>query len=514
MIPQINGTVTHRQGSICLPAQISVYNPNFEAWCLIAFGERTGLTQVSCEKAYLTITRDPSLPHEGYRMDIGEHGIMICAAAEQGVIWALTTLAHLHRAGEIPCCIITDAPRFRHRGLQLDCVRHFFPAEEVERVIEELSLVKMNVLHWHLANDQGFRIECHTFPKLHSQCADAYYTQAEIRRIVAYAKVRGVEVIPEISMPGHTSAILAAYPALSCRGEAVTLPLSGGIYPVTICPGKEETYDFLKQLLDEVCPLFPGKWFHVGGDEAPDWEWALCPHCRTAMARHRLHDTRQLQGYFAARVAEILRMHGKSIICFNDSLTASNFTWRADGEQQTIVQYWNISYADATERYLEAGGRMLYSDMFELYFDYPSAMSSMKKVYHCTPAIRTREYPDAEGMEACLWTENVATTEVLEQRLFPRLYALAENAWCTEKDYSSFVQRVESLIAAARSRGIACQSIAQADPQGEDKKHGIMEYTAIMQNSMSPEMRELAVKFTKPNEEFQSRFMQQFFGIG
>lgn len=514
MIPNINGCCEKRQGQYLLPERFALEDSTFESWCVDAFCQRTGVEYTRTESGGdVRLVKDPALAREAYRLTVDAQGITIQASTETGVIWALTTIHAMLEDRAVPFCTMEDAPRYAHRGVMLDCVRHFFPAEEVKRIIEELSLVKMNVFHWHLANDQGFRIESRKFPKLHQQCGGDYYTQEQIREILEFAHVRGVEVIPEISMPGHTTAILAAYPELSCQGNQVALAQSGGVYPIVLCPGKEEVYDFLKELLDEICPLFPSPRFHVGGDEAPDWEWQTCPHCQAKMKELGLTNTRQLQGCFFNRIKKILRAHHKDVICFNDSLEASNLAWEDDG-QKTTIQYWSIQYANSTQAYLEKGGRMIYSDMFEIYLDYPSAMSSMKKVYHCKPMIRDQEYPEAEGLEGCLWVEYVSTAGQLERRLFPRVCALAENAWCEKKGYEEFLQRLSSHLEGAAARGIAFETPEEADPQGEARKRGIQEYTAIMQTGMSPEMRELAVKFTQPNEEFQARFMQQFFGIG
>lgn len=507
MIPNVNGTFTKQEGGYFLPERFALECPDFEPWCVEAFCQRTGSQYETVSSGGdIRITKNAALPLEGYQLEIAAHGVTIEAAAERGVVWALATLCQLIEGRSVPCCSILDSPRFSHRGVMLDCVRHFFPADEVKRIIDELSRFKLNVFHWHLTDDQGFRIESKKFPELHQQCGADYYTQAEIKEIVEHARVRGVEVIPEMNMPGHTTAILAVHPELGCQGKAVKLGRSGGIYPIPLCPGREETYRFLKDLLDEVCPLFPSKRFHMGGDETPDWEWQACPHCKAKMEGLGLTDTRQLQGYFSNRVKKLLRGHGKEVICWNDSLMASNFQ-----AQDAAVQYWSIQYAGQTLDYLARGGKLIYSDMFEIYLDYPSAMSSMKKVYHCAPAIRGQAIP-VEGLEACLWTEYVDSPALLEQRLFPRAYALAENAWCGEKDYKGFLERLGPALEDVARRGISSQTAMEADPHGEMRKQGIMEHTARMQNGMDPELRELAIKFTQPGEEFQARFMEQFFG--
>lgn len=371
----------------------------------------------------------------------------------------------------------------------------------------------MNVLHWHLADDQGFRIESKRFPKLHETSGD-FYTQEEIQDIVSYAKTRGVTVIPEIDMPGHTTGILAAYPKYSFSGKQVTLAKSGGIYPVVLCPGRGDTYAFLQELLAEIVPLFDSKWFHIGGDETPDGEWNTCVCCQNVMKQNGYHSTRQLQGYFSNRVKNILKGFGKKVICWNDSLEADNFGWE-ESEPDTMVQFWSVQYADAMQRYIAQGKPFVYSDMFELYLDYPCAMTSLKKVYHTVPMIRNEDYSSAEGfagMECCLWAEYIETKELLEERLFPRVWAFAENAWHGSEDYEGFLGALDERIERARARGLHCLSKEQANPQGEARKQEIMAYTAIMQGGMSEEVRQVTMEYTKPGEEFQARFMEKFFG--
>lgn len=525
MIPELNGVFEKKKGMYCLPREIFVLNKDFCDWCTEAFYIRSGYRLSLTERpAEIKIVEDDTLQEEGYRMSVTDAGIVIHASKEVGVIWAFTTLYSLmDNRGQIGCCYIEDEPKYRHRGLLLDCARHFFSTEEIKKIIEEISRVKMNVLHWHLADDQGFRIESKRYPKLHEQCGDAYYTQKEIKEIVEFACVRGVEIIPEIDMPGHTTAILAAYPEFSCHGTQVTLAKTGGIYPITLCPGHGKTYVFLKDLLEEVCGLFPSKWFHIGGDEAPDREWLSCEHCRNKMQMEQLVNTRLLQGYFSKQVITILKKYHKSIICWNDSLEASNFPWQDENpgdayeEQNTQIQYWNIQYADSMQEYIKNGGRFIYSDMFELYFDYPCSMSSIEKVYNSKPAIRKNDYSKEDsnlsGIEGCLWTEHITTDQQLEERLFPRVYALAENAWSRKLDYTDFQGRLEVLIASAQERGVHCLSLEEANPTGEEKKKGIMEYTAIMQSGIPDEIREVILEFSKPNKEFNDRFMKEFFGI-
>lgn len=523
MIPAVNGRYIGEIGVYQLKEHFEVKKGSFEAWCVEAFCTRTNSEMKFIEnKADIELIRDKTLAKEGYRIQITESGISIYAAHEIGVIWALTTIAsYLDDNRGIKCATLEDAPRYGHRGLLLDCTRHFFKASEVKKVIDEISCVKMNILHWHLADDQGFRIESKKYPQLHSQCKNQYYTQEEIRDIVAFAHIRGVEIIPEIDMPGHTTAILSAYPEYSCSEKIVTLAKTGGIYPIVLCPGKDDTYIFLKELLGEICSLFPSKWFHIGGDEAPDTEWKKCECCQRKMKENKLVDTRQLQGYFSNNVKAILKEYHKDIICWNDSLEAANFKWEDEtiGEseevQKTCVQYWSIQYADSMQDCIKKGGQFIYSDMFDIYLDYPCSMTSLDKVYNCIPMIRETDYTKSEnlaGMECCLWTEHVSTSRQLEERLFPRVYAIAENAWSGIGDAEEFKERLKVYIAEVKERGICSLSIDEANPTGETRKKEIMEYTAMMQDAMPEEIRKVTIEFTRPNKEFSDRFMQKFFG--
>ena len=313
----------------------------FAPWCLEALEARLHRAvrpAQAGERPWLRLVRDETLPAEGYRFRAEKDGVTVSAAAELGVVWALTTLAELAEAPEgLAPCEIEDAPRYGHRGLSLDCSRHFFPAEEVKKIIEQLARVKMNVLHWHLVDDQGWRIESHRFPLLH-ETSGAYYTQEQIREIVEFARVRGVEIIPEIDLPGHTTALLAAYPQYSCAGKPVELRQHGGIFDVILCAGKDETFAFLEELLGEICPLFPSPRFHIGGDEAPKTEWKKCPHCKARMESLGLTDYEDLQGWFTNRVTDILKKYGKRAICWNDTLEAK------DPDTGNQVQFWTTQH--------------------------------------------------------------------------------------------------------------------------------------------------------------------------
>ena len=272
---------------------------------------------------------DDSLETEGYRLKIGAQAIEMRAKTQAGFYYAEQTLRQLQRqnGGKLPLCEIVDAPVFAHRGFMLDCVRHFFPVTDLKRLIEAAARMKLNRFHWHLTDDQGWRIEISAFPKLTELASmrpfsnfgrsmeygphGGYYTKSDIREIVAFCAERHITVIPEIEMPGHASALLSAYPEYSCDGKPVAVKTRGGVYADTLCAGKEETYAALEAILMEVMELFPGKQIHLGGDEAPKDHWKACPLCQRKMRQEGLKSEVELQCWFTDRMAAFLKSHGR-----------------------------------------------------------------------------------------------------------------------------------------------------------------------------------------------------------
>lgn len=492
--------------SCFLNREIGVRMGGFEPWCLLAFLQRTGRTLIAGRED-ITLIREGSAGEEGYRLKVTDKGISIFAAAEKGVIYALTTLAWLLDGEEVEACEITDEPKYAHRGLSMDCARHFFTAPEVKKVIEEISLAKMNVFHWHLTDDQGWRIESRRFPQLH-ETGGAHYTQEEIKDICEYAKVRGVEIIPEIDMPGHVSSLLAAVPEYSCSGKNVNLAKTGGIYPVILCAGNDRTYQFLDELFEEMCTLFPGTRFHTGGDEAPKKEWKICPCCQKKMTDMGFDNYGQLQGYFANQVSKLLKKRGKTAIYWNETLQS--------GMQQTDVQaqYWTLQHRDSMEVFADQGGSWIYSDMFELYFDYPYSMTNLKKVYSTVPHLGERQMGKENGllgMEAAVWAEHITDNVRLENLLFPRIYALAEILWSGQGDYMEFEERLKKNIRNKIHGEIAYTECEWWNPGGEERQREAFRYMKAMNEGMSEETRSETVESTAPNEEFGRAFMTKFF---
>ncbi|MCD8353012.1 MAG: beta-N-acetylhexosaminidase [Clostridiales bacterium] len=505
IIPAVSGGVRMGEGHCTLPHQLGAELDGFAPWCVSAFAQRTGCEII--EGQFLTLERDAALPQEGYRLTVTQEGISVAAATERGVIWALTTAAELAEDGVLPCCTIKDAPKYPHRGVLMDCARHFFPASEVKKVIEESALAKLNVFHWHLVDDQGWRIESKKFPLLQETSGD-YYTQEEIADVCAYAQERGVEVVPEIDMPGHVTSLLAAYPQYSCSGKKVHVAKGGGIFPIILCPGQDATFTFLEELLDELLPLFPGPRVHLGGDEAPKNEWKKCPHCRARMEQVGLDSYEALQGWFTGKVNDILKKHGKTAICWNESLRGGACP------KDVQIEYWTLQHRDTMQPFAEQGGKWIYADMFECYLDYPYSMTPVKKLYDTVPHFGDQDVSEMDsllGMEGCLWSEHITECGRVEELLFPRIYALAELCWSGKGDYEDFCQRLTATMSGANHSQIKYTLSDWWDPQGQERQKEAFGYLASIHSNMSDDVMEQTVEATDPGPEFGKAFMTKFF---
>ncbi len=415
------------------------------------------------------------LPEGYYHMVVNENGVDIFSTTASGLFYGVQSLMQLiqqeQNRWKIPTATITDFPRFAWRGLHLDVCRHFFPVDFVKRYIDLMAQYKFNTFHWHLTEDQGWRIEIKKYPKLATTAAyrketlvghysdqphqfdrqryGGYYTQEEIKEVVDYAAKRFVTIVPEIEMPGHALAALSAYPHLGCTGgpyEAATL---WGVFDDVFCAGKESTFKFLEDVLDEVITLFPGEYIHVGGDECPKTRWEKCEHCQKRIKDEGLHDEHELQSYFITRMEKYLNSKGKKLIGWDEILegglapNAAVMSWR--GEEGGIAA-------------AQSGHNVVMSPGFALYFDHyqgepkdePVAFGGntpLKKVYEYDPAptsLSQEEMSYILGAQANLWTEYIQTPEHAEYMAYPRALALAEVVWSPKenRDWNNFVQRL------------------------------------------------------------------------
>ena len=391
----------------------------------------------------------PVMEPEAYALAIRPEGIRIEAGSTSGAFHALTTLRSLAlTSGEaLPCGYLVDAPRFAHRGLLLDCCRHFMEPDFVKRTIDLLALHKMSVLHWHLTEDQGWRVEIDAYPELTQKGAwrteadgsqhGGFYTKEQIRDIVAYAAERHIDVIPEIELPGHSRAALAAYPWLGCTGEAMEVPHDWGVFKDIYCAGQDTTLSFLKTVLDEVMELFPSEYIHIGGDEAPKVRWEQCPKCQKRIADQGLHDAHELQSWFIGEIGRYLEAHGRKMIGWDEILEgglpagATVQSWRGmDGGRDAVAM----------------GHDAIMSPTSHCYFDYPVESTDLEEVYGFEPEPDGLEGSGRIlGGECNMWSER-APQRLVESKVYPRLVAMAEVLWspASSRDWPDFRARMES----------------------------------------------------------------------
>jgi hexosaminidase len=315
---------------------------------------------------------------------------------------------------------IRDTPRFRWRGLMIDCGRHFMPIDVIRRTIDGMAAVKLNVFHWHLSEDQGFRMESRAFPKLTGLGSDGlYYTQEQAREIVAYAHDRGVRVVPEFDMPGHTSAWFVGYPDLASAPGPFHIEREFGVFDPVMDPTREGTYKFLDTFIGEMAAIFPDRFMHIGGDENNGVEWKANPHIQTFMREHNLRDTAALQNYFNQRLLKILEKHGKHMIGWDEILTP-------DLPKDIVVQSWRGFDSLAT------GAKNGYSSILSAGY-YLNLMSTAADHYKVDPlpqasGLSPEELARIVGGEACMWNEQTTERDI-DSRIWPRAAAIAERLW-------------------------------------------------------------------------------------
>lgn len=462
------------------------------------FGEgiKMNLSSLDATKG-INFFLDESLPAEGYKLEVTSETIDIASSTAAGAYYALQTLRQLITAEafiaenvkkvRIPSVKIEDAPLLDYRGTMLDVGRYFFPVEDVKNVLDIMAMHKMNTFHWHLTEDQGWRIEIDKYPRLTEIGSmrkrtiigkdpngeydentpfdtiphGGFYTKEQIRDVVQYAAERFITVIPEIEFPGHAVAALASYPWLSCTGEQYEVRQSWDIDDRVFCPGKETTFEFLEGVLSEVVELFPSEYIHIGGDECPTKFWQKCPHCAKRMKDQGLKTYRQLQGYSIDRIEKFLEAHGKHMIGWDEILEAGV-------TPNSIVMSWR-----GTEGGIKAakqGNRAIMSPSTYCYFDYyqsedrenePLAWGGhlpLEKVYSFDPfeGLSDDEAEYILGVQANLWTEYIPEIKQAQYMLMPRLAALCEVAWASNRaGYEDFLTRLPALEALYDAYGYA-----------------------------------------------------------
>ena len=487
VIPMPND-VTLAEGSFNVAGALVSVDDNLDeasAKAVKAFSETletvTGKPMTGKRGGVIRFGLNPNMGTEEYFLQVKPDGVNVEASAFGGFFYAIQTLKQMlpaevygnqkaNAAWLLPCVTILDAPRFDYRGIHMDPCRHFWSVEETKRYIDIAATYKLNRLHWHLTEDQGWRMEIKKYPKLtevgawrNGTCIGkdfdsndgirygGFYTQDEMREIVAYAAERNITVIPEVDLPGHMVAALAAYPELGCTGGPYEVWTRWGVSEDVLCVGKEETFTFLEDVLTEVMDIFPSEYIHIGGDECPKDRWRNCPLCQARIKQLGLkaHDNfsaeEELQAYVTSRIQKFLNDHGRKIIGWDEILDGS----LAPG---ATVMSWRGT--EGGIRAAELGFDVVMTPNSHMYIDYYQSRERDKEplcIGGYVPVEKVYSYEPYEGMtpgtedhilgvQANLWTEYVTSPEFLEYMLLPRMCALSEVQWCNadRKDYTRF----------------------------------------------------------------------------
>lgn len=434
------------------------------------------------------------LGDEGYHLQVTPEGIVVRAAGPAGVFYALQTLrqllpAAIERSQEvrghawtIPAVLIEDKPRFQWRGMMLDTARHMYPVEFIKRFIDILALHKLNVFHWHLTDDQGWRIEIKKYPKLtevgsHREASPlpaepeksdgkpygGFYSQEHIKDVVSYAASRFVTVVPEIDMPGHSLAALAGYPELGCLGGPYTVSTRWGVKKDVYCAGNEGVYAFMEDVLAEVLDLFPSQVIHIGGDEVPKDRWRHCAKCQELIKKQGLKDEDELQSYFVQRIGRFLKGRGRQLIGWDEILEGGL-------PPEAMVMSWRG--IEGGVKAASAGHKVVMCPVSHCYFDYrqswkkedePPAIGQeallLEEVYAFNPLPEALSPQAAEyvlGAQGNVWTEYIPTSRQVEYMAYPRGTALAEVMWSPSNslDFQNFRQRLKIFLGRLRELGV------------------------------------------------------------
>ena len=473
-------TVTAKTVVVATDAELVRPAELFAEYVSKDLGAKLEVKQAS--KGGIVLSLDKSLATEEYTLKVSSKGVNIAGGTPQAVFYGLQSLRQLISAGEVAKkgiklsgLAIKDKPLLGHRGAMLDVCRYFYTVAEVKRFIDIMAIHKLNRFHWHLTEDQGWRIEIKKYPKLveigskrketiighrrYSKVYDGtphggYYTQEEIKDIVKYAAERYIEVIPEIDMPGHMVAALASYPELGCRDEKFEVRTTWGISKDVLCPGKESTFEFIEGVLEEVVSLFPSQYIHYGGDESPRDRWKECPLCQKRIQEEGLKDEHELQSYFMHRVEKFLAKHNRKVIGWDEIIYGGI-------NKSATIMLWNDKNR---EKAVSLGNDVILTPKYYCYMDYyqtnrplsnkeglmihEKRILTLRKAYSLNPYefLQPSEYHRIKGVQANLWTEYVPNFQEVQLNLLPRMAAIAEVGWTIgERNFDEFSVRMHHL---------------------------------------------------------------------
>jgi hexosaminidase len=432
-------------------------------------------TAAANDKAFIRLTSDSSLPEEGYTLTVGEEGIDVGYSTDKGLLWGIQTLRQLllqHTASadgrlSVPMLTINDAPRYAWRGFHVDVARHMFTLDFLKKIADCLSFYKVNKLQIHLTDDQGWRIQIKKYPELTTiggwrtfdrydqECIDrsktdpdytidqrfirngneygGYYTQDELKSFIDYATARGMEVIPEVDMPGHFTAAMKAFPNLSCTDGTGW----GKEFSFPVCAGRTENYPFFYDILDEVSALFPATHFHIGADEVEKDNWIACPRCQQLIAEQRLMGVDELQNYFVKQMVAHLKGKGKQVMAWDDAFFPPD-------PQDLLYTYWRDWLSNQPATITQQGHPIIFMEWGRFYLSGNSNDATLRSLYQFNfePQFPGIVQSQVKGFQACMWTETIPNETKFGQFAFPSLQAFSEVAWGSPREWNNFLRRL------------------------------------------------------------------------
>lgn len=474
-----NGTMRNGKSvNLVVKSDSLLSQANYLSGILTSIGKEVSVNKKSADVNVNFVVVPKKYSKEEYKVSVNNKGIQIEASTKEGVFRAISTVYQMFLSNptELPCVEIVDKPRFEYRALMLDPARHFMPVGDVKRYIDEMARFKFNYLHMHLSDDQGWRVEIKKYPlltKIGSVRAETdgnkkehkgFYTQQELVELVNYAKERHIEIIPEIDVPGHSVAAIAAYPFLTCKDTTLNVRTTAGVSTDLLCAGNEKVFEMYTDIFNELCSIFPSKYFHLGGDEAPLDNWKTCPKCQSIKSKMGFKVDQELMGYFFERLGKVVANHGKTPLFWYE-LDVPKYP------KNTITYAWRMGLTPAViERSRELGYKVICAPGEHAYFDYPHKkgdhpvinwgmpLLSLKNVYELDPGYGLESDKQAHimGVEATLWSECILDVDRAFYMTFPRAMALAEAGWSKMevRNWDDFLIRIKPSIFDMISKGV------------------------------------------------------------
>lgn len=470
-------------------AEIESDSEKAKSSLLLFLSEKYEMEILGTGKERIIIKLDSSIvTDEGYTLKVSENLVEIYGKDEAGLFYGVQSLIQLLICGDlaVPEIIIEDAPRFSYRGFMLDCGRYFFTVDAVKHFLELMAVHKLNVFHWHLSEDQGFRFYSEKYPLLteigsrrshtnfNTTPHEGFYSKQDMLDIIEYAHDRFIKVIPEIDSPGHVVSMIAAYPYLSCFDRKMTVATHWGVKHDVLCIGKESTYKFMYGLLDELCEIFTDGIIHLGGDEVPSTRWKICPHCQALMKKEGMKDEGELHTYYLQKMADYLKAKGMKVCMWNDTVKEKMV------DSDVIWQLWNTDMpkSDVASE-INKGRPFIISAIDAYYLDLPYGQVNLKDSYEFDmvyEGVKKENEKNIMGIEGCLWAEFVPSMDVAHYTGFPRFGAVSESAW-TEKenrDYGRFYAELSNYYRLLKFYSVSPANKSRINPKGIKKAAGLL----------------------------------------